>query len=664
MTPRILEIPLSKLVLSAANVRRTGRENGLEELAASIQAHGLLQSLAVRPELDADGAETGKYRVTGGGRRLTALKLLAKRQALAKSMAVPCIVAAGDEEEASLAENVVRESLHPADQFEAFKRLADEHGASAEEIAARFGVTPQLVRQRLRLGAVSPRLLQVYRDGGLTLDQLTAFALTEDHARQEQAFASLSWNKEPYTIRRLLTEAQVPARDRRAVFVGAEAYVDAGGAITRDLFTEDGGGWFEDAGLVDRLAREKLEKLADDLQAAEGWRWAAVSIDYPHAHGLRRVYPHQQELAPKQQERLDTVQAELEALSVEHDGVAEDSLPEEVRARFDALEAEATALSERTYAYDPQEIARGGVFVMLHHDGSVRIERGFIRSEDELPPEPGPESDPEADATADEPTLPGQEIAAPRDERQGEEEETALRPLSDLLVRDLTAHRTLALRLALGENPDVALLAVIHALVAQTFHRGHDLGTCLDLQATSAPLASHADGIEDSPAAARLAERHGVWAQRVPRDPAELWTFVTGLDHDSRATLFAHCAALTVMAVRLPWDRRPRTEAGVDTLATALDLDLSATWQPTVRSYFGRVPKPRVLEAVREAVGEEAAARLDGMKKQPMAETAEQLVAGTGWLPLVLRTVEASRPGLVEPEGAIDDRQDFATAAE
>ena len=664
MTTRILEIPLSKLVLSAANVRRTGRENGLEELAASIQAHGLLQSLSVRPELDADGAETSKYRVTGGGRRPIALKLLAKRKAVPKSMAVPCIVGAGDEEEASLAENVVRESLHPADQFEAFKRLADEPGSSAEEIAARFGVRPQLVRQRLRLGAVSPRLLQVYCDSGLTLDQLTAFALTEDHARQEQAFASLSWNKEPYTIRRLLTEAQVPARDRRAVFVGAEAYVDAGGAITRDLFTEDDGGWLEDASLLDRLAHDKLAALASELQAAEGWRWAAASIDYPHAHGMRRVYPHPQELAPEQQERLDAVQAELEALSVEHDGVAEDSLPEEVRAQFDTLEAEATALSDRAYAYDPEEIARGGVFVMLHHDGTVRIERGFIRSEDELPPEPMPEAAPESDTTVDEPTLSGHEAAVPCDGHPEDEEETALRPLSDLLVRDLTAHRTLGLRLALGENRDVALLAVTHALAAQTFHRGHDLGSCLDLQATSASLGGHADGIEDSPAAALLMERHGGWAQQVPRDPAELWAFVTDLDHDSRSALFAHCAALTVMAVRLPWDRRPRTEAGVDTLATALAPDLSATWQPTVRSYFGRVPKPRVLEAVREAVGEEAAARLDGMKKQPMAETAEQLVAGTGWLPLVLRTVEPSRPSLAEPESNNDNGTPFATAAE
>jgi ParB family chromosome partitioning protein len=125
------------------NVRRTGRENGIEELAASIAAHGLLQSLSVRPVLDGEGAETGRYEVVGGGRRLAALKLLAKRKQISKTAPVPCLIADGEGEELSLAENVVRENLHPADQFEAFKRLADEHGFGAEEIAARFGVTPQ-----------------------------------------------------------------------------------------------------------------------------------------------------------------------------------------------------------------------------------------------------------------------------------------------------------------------------------------------------------------------------------------------------------------------------------------------------------------------------------------------------------------------------------------
>ncbi|MPY75906.1 MAG: hypothetical protein GEU87_16795 [Alphaproteobacteria bacterium] len=208
-TTIIRDVPLSKLVPSEKNVRRTGRETGIEEMAASIAAHGLLQSLSVRPALDEAGAETDKYAVSGGGRRLTALKLLAKRKRIAKSYAVPCIVNDGDEQEVSLAENVVRENLHPADQFEAFKRLADEQGFGAEEIAARFGVTAHVVRQRLRLGAVSPKLMLVYRAGGLTLDQLMAFAITEDHARQEQVYDNLSWNKEPAIIRRAVMD--IPA---------------------------------------------------------------------------------------------------------------------------------------------------------------------------------------------------------------------------------------------------------------------------------------------------------------------------------------------------------------------------------------------------------------------------------------------------------------------
>jgi ParB family chromosome partitioning protein len=148
---------------------------GVEELASSIAAHGLLQSLSVRPMLDSEGAETGKFAVCGGGRRLAALQLLAKRKQIAKTYLVPCLISEGDEEEASLAENIVRENLHPADQYEAFKRLADEQCCGAEEIAARFGVTPQVVRQRMRLGAVSPKLMQHYRDGNLDLDQLVDF---------------------------------------------------------------------------------------------------------------------------------------------------------------------------------------------------------------------------------------------------------------------------------------------------------------------------------------------------------------------------------------------------------------------------------------------------------------------------------------------------------
>jgi ParB family chromosome partitioning protein len=495
---------------------------------------------------------------------------------------------ANDPHEISLDENVTRTNMHPADQFEAFQQLVDERGYGAEEVAARFGVTPQIVRQRLRLGAVSPRLMQVYRDGGLTLDQLSAFAISEDHARQEHVYGALTWNKEPAVIRRAMTESHVRASDRRALFVGPEAYAEAGGVILRDLFSEDGGGYFQDAVLLDRLTLEKLVRVADAVRA-EGWKWAQAFLDYPHAHGLRRAYPGQVDLSPEDEDRLTALQAQFDALGAAYE--REDVLPPDVEADYNALEAEIERLAARRLAYDADAVARGGVFVVLNHDGTARIERGFIRPEDEAPdPEIG--ADDEGGDAVDGYGEAGDDEDGEASGSDPEEDEAdAGKPLSDLLVRDLTAHRTLGLRLALGEQPDMALIAVTHALVAQTFYRGHDTGSCLDLSPTSTPLGGHADGIEDTEAAKALADRHALWAAQMPRDASELWAFVLALDHDSRMALFAHCAALTVFAVKQPWDRKPQALATADKLAAALSLDMAALWRPTVRSYFGRVTK-------------------------------------------------------------------------
>jgi ParB family transcriptional regulator, chromosome partitioning protein len=169
-------IPLNKLKKSPNNARKTPHgEASIEAYAASIAAKGILQNLVVEPELDTDGAATGFYFVTiGEGRRLAQL-LRVKRKEIKKSEPIRCVIdTANDPHEISLDENVTRENMHPADQFEAFKKLAEDRGFGAEEIAARFGVTPHVVRQRLRLGAISPKLMQVYRDGDLALDQLMA----------------------------------------------------------------------------------------------------------------------------------------------------------------------------------------------------------------------------------------------------------------------------------------------------------------------------------------------------------------------------------------------------------------------------------------------------------------------------------------------------------
>jgi len=235
--PFVRMIPLSKLVPSLANVRKTGRDVGIEELAASIVAHGLLQNVAVRPVLDGEGKETGKFEVVAGGRRLAALKLLAKRKAILKNYPVPCaLVTVFSGEEVSLAENIFQAPMHPADQYEAFARLHVEQGQSAEDIAARFGVTPAVVKQRLRLGAVSPVLMNIYREGEMSLEQLMAFTITDDHALQERVWRELTWNKSKEMIRRLLTEGHVDCTDRRVRFVGIEDYEAAGGHVVRDLF--------------------------------------------------------------------------------------------------------------------------------------------------------------------------------------------------------------------------------------------------------------------------------------------------------------------------------------------------------------------------------------------------------------------------------------------
>ncbi|ALC14385.1 ParB/RepB/Spo0J family partition protein [Sphingopyxis sp. 113P3] len=662
-------VPLAKLKKSPKNARKVPHgEAAIEALSASIQHKGLIQNLVVEPEVKEDGTPTGYYLVTAGEGRRLAMLLRAKRKQIKKSEPVRCwLDTANDPSEISLDENVTRTPMHPADQFERFRELADGKGWGAEEIGARFGVSAGVVKQRLRLGAVSPKLLQVYREDGLTLDQLMAFAITEDHARQEQVFANLHHNREPWIIRRDMTASNVPATDRRAVFVGADAYVEAGGNIIRDLFSEDRGGFFEDAGLLDILAVEKLREIAGKVEA-EGWKWTEALIDYPHAHGMRRFYPQSIPLS-------DEDEARLEALSTEHDELAEgyssyDEMPEDVAAKLEAVSDAIDAISAKRYAYDPQVVAHGGAFIVLNHDGAVRIERGFVRLEDEALADPQPEPETEGDtATPDD--EPNEQMEDGYDDAQEieEEDEEPGKPISDSLIRDLSAYRTLALRVALGERPDMALIVLTHTLTAQLFYSYTEAG-CLEIRPTVTPLGSHADGIEDTPLAARASEAHEAWAERMPRDVADLWGFIVALDDAKRLALLAHCVSRTVNALRLPWDRKARSLQTADRLATALALDVAKDWTPTVDSYLGRVTKAHIVEAVSEGVSEDAARRIADMKKPDMALAAEQLLAGTGWLPAVLRTPtpEGKQPATIEaveqPSDVEDGEAGYAVAAE
>lgn len=480
-------VPLNKLRKSPNNARKVPHgEAAIKALAASIHAKGMIQNLVIEPEMKGD-APTGCYLVTAGESRRLAQLLRVKRKQIKKIEPIRCYLdTANDPGEVSLDENVTRTPMHPADQFERFRELSERKGWGAQEIGARFGVSAQVVKQRLRLGAVSPKLLQVYREDGLTLDQLMAFGISEDHARQEQVFEGLHHNREPWIIRRDMTANNVSADDRRAVFVGVEAFEEAGGTVLRDLFAKEGVGYFEDAGLLDMLAVEKLRDVASEVQA-EGWKWAEAHIDYSHAHGMQRLYPTPIALS-------DEDEARLEVASVEYDGLIEgyssyDEMPEEVAAKVEALDAEIDAINAKRSVYDPQVIANAGVFVILNHNGTVKVERGFVRAEDEALADPQP-----LEETEDEGVAAIEDDEQPEDDQQVEEaeDEEPGKPISDSLIRDLSAHRTLALRVALGERPDLAIIALTHTLTAQSFYSYAEAG-CLEVRPTATPLGSHAD---------------------------------------------------------------------------------------------------------------------------------------------------------------------------
>ena len=345
------DIPFNKLVLSQSNVRRIKAGVSIDELAEDIARRTLLQSITVRPVRDTEGVETGMFEVPAGGRRFRALELLVKQKRLAKTAPVPCVVREdGIPEEDSLAENVQRAPLHPLDQFRAFLALR-EKGQSEEDIAAAFFVAVSVVKQRLRLASVSPKLLDVYADDGMTLDQLMAFTVNGDHERQEQVFERLSqsYSKEPHVIRRMLTEGAVRASDKRAQFIGLDAYTEAGGVILRDLFQGDDGGWLQDVGLLDMLVAEKLREQSEAIRA-EGWKWIDVAPDfaYGHTYGLRQLRGEQIPLTDDEQATRDALQAEMDGL--EETYAEAEELPDEVDQRLGEIE---TALAASMIAPRP-----------------------------------------------------------------------------------------------------------------------------------------------------------------------------------------------------------------------------------------------------------------------------------------------------------------------
>jgi ParB family transcriptional regulator, chromosome partitioning protein len=247
---------------------------------------------------------------------VAALQFLAKQKRIAKDYAVPCKVVDDNGQELSLVENTVRQPMHPADQFEAFHRLAGT-GLSVEDIAAGFGLAPLFVAQRLKLANVSPALIQLYRDGGIRLEQLEALAISNDHDAQERVWhAAHEWERTPSALRRALTVSTVDAADKRVLFVGLDTYLQRGGGIERDLFDAEHEGFLTDASLLETLVTEKLQSEADKLKG-DGWSWVEINRTEDRWRAVRTY----QQLRPKSVSLSDELQEEADRLIDEREAL-------------------------------------------------------------------------------------------------------------------------------------------------------------------------------------------------------------------------------------------------------------------------------------------------------------------------------------------------------
>lgn len=594
----IVMIPLSKLVEDKDNVRKVGRKDGIGELAASIRAQGLLQSLVVKETAG------GKYAVSAGGRRLRALRLLAKNGDIDKAMPIPCTILPADKAaEASLAENVVRSNMHPADEIEAFARLCDA-GEGPEAIGARFGVGGVHVARRLKLARVSPKLLAAFRNDELDLDQLSALAFSDDHAAQEAAFyGAPDWARTPERLKAHLTQAHVPETDKLARFVGVEPYVAAGGALASDLFAEDDETrWLSNRDLLVRLAEAKLSHAADGVRT-EGWSWVEVAIDGP----AWSKFPER--IREQRRTLSDVEQAEQERLYQALDATEDETEIERIEAAIDAL---------APAAWDEDEVKLAGAVISLKHAGEIRIDRGLVRIEDVKA----------LKALRRQATKQHCETIFDRDDA-ATATPTAGTGLPAKLVDELMAHKTLALRVQLASQPDLALRCVVLALAANAISASGPLSV-IRLRVEETDVARLIQRC-DSPAPAAYAVLLDAWRERLPDNTEALWRFIQDAD---TSTLFNLLAVLVAPAIEL---KAGRAEALTDQLCVAAGLDMSKWWAATVDGFFEHVRKNVVITAIAEVTPSIDRAKLEKSAKKDVLARVKRAFKGKAWLPVPLR---------------------------
>lgn len=623
--------PLKKLVLSRLNMRSDEAENS--ELDASIDDVGLLQNLIGYYETNKQKKRTGRVEINGGGSRLRSLQKKLAAGLIDEDYPVPVkIIDVKDAVKTSLMENKARTNPHPADELKSFLALADM-GYTSKDIGAMFGYAPILITQRLRLATVSPMLMDLYRKGDATLQQLTALSVVDDHARQDAAWTS-AHHRSPENLRELVTQGETPAKSPLGLFVGKDAYIAAGGEFRADLFAEEGDGFMANTPLVHQLALEKLTAEANRIKETDGLAWVEVSIARPYseisqlhdAPCKERDFTEEEETEYK---RLDAIANEAEEKLDETD---DDDEADELMTLINQSRTAMEAMDEKRFSVDPDYLSRAGVFVWFNYGHVQRSQlkiRPAKRTEGDTEGNSDEENE-EGDNEAGEGAGIAQSLAQPQKKERAAH--------SDAHTRRMSAHRNAALQKLVADNQKVAFAVMLAAILPGVL-RDHD-STHKDSTIRIAPpyLKGAASDIQSNIAWQSLQDQIAKAAQIVKAkegDESSMLSRLLALPESTLLELVALCVGLSIDVLH------GNEETGVRSaeLAKAVSLDMADWWKPTADAYLSHVSSKRLLAVVTEAVSADAANKMLGMKKAQMVEAAALNLTDTRWVPEMMRTV-------------------------
>ena len=684
--PLIREVPLSRLALAPENVRKTPADPIAEaEMKASIATHGLLENLVVRMDGPADA---GAYAVIAGGRRLAAMKALAEDGTIDADHPVPCLVAVDPDMagELSLAENIVRIAMHPADQVIAFTKLADA-GLSVAAIAARFGTSERLVEQRLRLGNVAPDLLDAYRADEIDLEVLKAFSVTTDHARQMAAWeqvAGQGYRPSAWQVKRLLTKERIPGTSAVARFVGVEPYEAAGGKVLRDLFSndDDSAVWFDDAALLNNLAMENLRVFKDELETRWKWATAMIEVDWNTTARYGRIYPEPAERTPEEQ-------AEIEKLKVRQGVLAElddDDWTEELVREAEAIEERLDEIEggiETRAVYRKEDFAMAGCIATIARDGTLQVIDGLVSPEDM--PKETPAGLDGAGTGADNadghaagigtdtgrisgPTMSGP-MNLPKDREADARKEAGV---GIGLADDLRSIRTALVKAKLAGDFEAAFDLMLFQLGRSVFtdgYKSHALDIAVRETADRPTMRMNDEDFASwSPGEAMLEDRSGLsfdWLEI--EDDGRSFAALRALSQAEKQALFAACVARTVKG-QLAFEPLARPE--LEVTVARLDIDFASHVRPTADMLWSRINKGRILDIARSVLSPAWASARSKNKKPDLAKAMEEAFAA-GDPPLGLHADDHAvalawvPPGFAAFDtGRVEDEPEDAAAAE